>query len=143
MPTRVPVQQVTEGEVIKLSVERKHITDLLKMVAYQAEGDLLRLVTPHYRRTEDEGRTLIQNALATPGDIEVTDTELRVSLEPLSSPHKANALVALCDHLNETRTTFPGSRLRLCFDVKPAPEPSLAFPGPRVRGAEIGAQPDK
>jgi transposase len=143
VPTRVPVQQVTEGEVIKLSVERKHITDLLKMVAYQAEGDLLRLVTPHYRRAEDEGRTLIQNALATPGDIEVTDTELRVSLEPLSSPHKANALVALCDYLNETRTTFPGSHLRLVFDVKPAPEPSLAFPGPRVRGAEIGAQPDK
>jgi len=143
VPTRVPVQQVTEGEVIKLSVERKHITDLLKMVAYQAEGDLLRLVTPHYRRAEDEGRTLIQNALAAPGDIDVTDTELRVSLEPLSSPHKANALVALCDHLNETKTTFPGSRLRLCFDVKPAPEPSLAFPGPRVREAEIATQPDK
>jgi transposase len=139
VPTRVPVGQVTEGEVIKLSVERKHITDLLKMVAYQAESDLLRLVTPHYRRTEDEGRTLIQNALATPGDIELTDTELRVSLEPLSSPHKANALVALCDHLNETRTIFPGSRLCLVFDVKPAPGPSLAFPGPRVRGAEIGA----
>jgi hypothetical protein len=142
VPTRVPVQQVTEGEVIKLSVERKHITDLLKMVAYQAEGDLLRLVTPHFRRTEDEGRTLIQNVLATPGDIEVTDTELRVSLEPLSSPHKANALVALCDHLNATRTAFPGSRLRLCFDVKPAPATSLAFPGPRVPGAQSGAQPD-
>jgi transposase len=142
VPTRVPVQQVTEGEVIKLSVERKHITDLLKMVAYQAEGDLLRLATPHFRRAEDEGRTLIQNVLATPGDIEVTDTELRVSLEPLSSPHKANALVALCDHLNATRTAFPGSRLRLCFDVKPAPATSLAFPGPRVPGAQSGAQPD-
>ena len=143
VPTRVPVGQVTEGEVIKLSVERKHITDLLKMVAYQAEGDLLRLVTPHYRRAEDEGRTLIQSAMATAGDIEVTAAELRVSLEPLSSPHKTHALVALCDHLNETRTTFPGSHLRLVFDVKPAPEPSLAFPGPRVQGAKIGAQPDK
>jgi hypothetical protein len=30
VPTRIPEQQVTEGEVIKLSVERKHITDLLK-----------------------------------------------------------------------------------------------------------------
>jgi transposase len=142
VPTRVPVQQVTQGEVIKLSVERKHITDLFKMVAYQAESDLLRLVMPHYRRAEDEGRTLIQNALAAPGDIEVTDTELRVSLEPLSSPHKTHALVALCDQLNETRTTFPGSRLRLHFEVKPAPEASLAFPGPRVREAQPGPQPD-
>ena len=39
IPTRVPVQQVTEGEVINFSVERKNLTDLLKMVAYQAEGD--------------------------------------------------------------------------------------------------------
>ena len=38
---REPVQQVVKGEVIKLSVQRKHLTDLIKMVAYQAECDLL------------------------------------------------------------------------------------------------------
>jgi len=132
VPTRIPVQQLTEGEVLKLRVERKHVTDLLKMVAYQAESDLVRLVTPHYRRAEQEGRTLIQNALAVDGDLTVTQHELRVSLEPLSSPHKAHALLALCEDLNETRTRFPGSNLRLYFDVKPAPAPSLAFPGPRA-----------
>ena len=71
MPARVPVQQVVKGEVIKLSVERKHLTDLIKMVAYQAECDLLRLVAPHYRRAEDEGRALIRSAFAAAGDIEV------------------------------------------------------------------------
>jgi hypothetical protein len=142
VPTRVPVQKVTEGDVVKLSVERKHLTDLLKMVAYQAESDLLRLVTPHYRRTEDEGRTLIQNALATAGDIEVTNTELSVLLEPLSSPHRTHALAALCEHLNATQTKFPGSNLRLRFDVKPAPEASPAFPGPRTPRAAGEAQPD-
>ena len=143
VPTRVPVQQVVEGEVVKLSVERKHLTDLFKMVAYQAEGDLLRLVTPHYHRAEDEGRTLIQNALATSGDIEVTDTELRVSLDPLSSPHRTKALAAMCEELNETRTRFPGSKLCLRFDVKPDPPASLAFPGPRpVAEPADGLQPD-
>ena len=73
--------------------------------------------------------------MATAGDIEVTDTELQVSLEPLSSPHKTNALVALCDHLNDIKTQFPGSRLRLHFDVKPAPDPCLAFPGARGQTA--------
>lgn len=92
MPARVPVQQVVKGEVIKLSVERKHLTDLIKMVAYQAECDLVRLVAPHYRRAEDEGRALIRSAFAAAGDIEVTDDELNVSLEPLSSPHRTKAL---------------------------------------------------
>lgn len=131
VPKRVPVEQVTDGPVIQLATERKHLTNLLKMVAYQAESDLVRLVMPHYRRTEDEGRTFVQNALATAGDIEVGTDQIRVHLEPLSSPHRTRALVALCDHINETRTCFPGSPLRLHFDVKPLPPASLAFPGPR------------
>ena len=55
------------------------------MVAYQAEGDLVRLVAPRYKRADDEGRTLVQSALAGAADIEVTETELRVTLAPLSS----------------------------------------------------------
>jgi hypothetical protein len=50
------------------------------MVAYQAESDLVRLVAPPYKRVGDEGRTLIQSALASAADLEVTDTELRITL---------------------------------------------------------------
>jgi len=131
VPTRVPVKDVVGGEVIKLSVERKHLTNLFKMVAYQAESDLLRLLTPHYKRAEDEGRTLIQNALTLAGDIQVCDGELRVTLDPLSSPHRTHALAALCGQLNDTATRFPGSSLRMHFTVKPEPPSSAAFPGPR------------
>jgi len=131
VPTRVPVRQVVQGDVVKLEVERKHLTDILKMVAYQAESDLFRMLAPFYRRVEEEGRTLIQNALAAPGDIHVSDNELLISLEPLSSPHRSKALAALCQELNNTQTRFPGSKLRLRFELKPNPKRSLAFPGPR------------
>jgi transposase len=131
VPTRVPVRQVVQGEVVKLEVERKHLTDIFKMVAYQAEGDLVRMLASSYHRVEEEGRTLIQNALATSGDIHVTDNELRISLAPLSSPHRTKALAALCQDLNATQTRFPGSKLQLRFDLKPSPKPSQAFPGPR------------
>jgi len=131
VPARVPVQEVVAADVVKLAVERKHLTDLLKMVAYQAEGDLLRLLAPHYRRTEQEGRTLIHSALAAGGDLEVTATELTVALDPLSSPHKTKALAAVCDQLNATATRFPGTRLRMRFTLKPEPATCLAFPGPR------------
>ncbi len=140
LPTRVPVQEVVHADVVKLSVERKHLTDLLKMVAYQAEGDLLRLLAPHYRRSEQEGRTLLQSALATAGDLEVTTTELRVALDPLSSPHKTRALAAVCDQLNASATLFPGTRLRMRFTLKPEPPKSLAFPGPRPTSS--GHPPD-
>jgi transposase len=118
MPLRVPVKEVAP-EIVKLAPERKHLTNLIKMVAYQAESDLVRLIVPHYRRVEDEGRTLIQSALVSAADLEPSELELRVRLIPLSSAHRTRALAALCDQLNETRTNFPRSKLCLKFSVKP------------------------
>jgi transposase len=120
VPRRVPVQTVTEEPVVKLAPERKHLTNLIKMVAYQAESDLLRLVAPHFRRAGDEGRTLIQSALASAADLEVTQTELRVTLAAQSSPHRTRAIAALCEELNQTKTVFPGSQLRLHYSIREA-----------------------
>jgi len=133
IPRRVPVGKTTDEPIIKLATARKHLTNLLKMVAFQAESELVRAVAPHYLRADDEGRTLIQSALATAADIQVTPAELRVTLAPLSSPHRSAALTALCEKLNATDTCFPGTRLRLRYAVQPAPPISLAFPGPRDR----------
>jgi transposase len=118
VPRRVPVQSVSSEPVVKLAPEIQHLTNLVKMVAYQAESDLLRTVAPYYRRTDDEGRTLIQSALASSADLEVTQSELRVTLAPLSSPHRTRAIAALCETLNQSNVWFPGSSLRLRYAVR-------------------------
>jgi transposase len=118
MPQRVPVGRVVEGAVVKLATERKLLTNHFKMVAYQAESDLFRLVTPHYKRAEREGRTLIQSALNGSASIDVTDTELRVTLAPLSSAHRTRAIVALCEEMNRRAVVFPGTKLRLRYEVE-------------------------
>ena len=117
MPQRVPVEQVAGDGVVKLSTERKHLTNITKMVAYQAESDLVNFLAPHYRRARDEGRTLVQSALADAADLEVTENELRVRLAPLSSPHRTRALAVLCQELDGIGTVFPGTRLRLRYAV--------------------------
>jgi hypothetical protein len=119
VPRRVPVQTVSEEPVVKLAPERKHLTNVIKIVAYQSESDLLRLVAPYYRRTGEEGRTLIQSALASAADLEVTQAELRVTLAPQSSPHRTRAIAALCEELNTLHPVFPGSRLRLRYAIHP------------------------
>ena len=121
LPARVPVHQAVSGEIVRLAPEGQHFTNLLKMIAYQAESDLVQLVRPHYRRADQEGRTLIQNALASAADLEVTHHELRVRLHPLSSPHRSRAIAALCDELNRSPTLFPGSLLRLHFSIGDPP----------------------
>jgi hypothetical protein len=52
--------------------------------------------------------------------LEVTKTELQVTLAAQSSPHRTRAIAALCRELNQTQTTFPGSRLRLRYAIRGA-----------------------
>jgi transposase len=126
---RVEVRDLSERAVVKLATERKHLTDIIKMIAYQAESDLLALLRPHYARADQEGRTLLHELFATAGDIRVSDSELQVTLAPLSSPHRTHAAQALSEKLDQTASTFPGSRLRIRFAVRPPPRIGLAFPG--------------
>lgn len=47
---------------------------------------------PHYARSDEEGRTLWQEIFQAAADIEVTDTELRITICPFSSPHRTLAV---------------------------------------------------
>jgi hypothetical protein len=129
VPARVPVSIATGKDVVKLDPERKFLTNLVKMVAYQAESDLVHLVSPYYKRATDEGRTLIQSALAVSAELEVAGDELLVHLAPLSSPHRTRAIAGLCEELNRKFTVFPGSRLTLNFSfdsLKSSPERTIS-----------------
>jgi transposase len=129
LPKRVEIRDLSERTVVKIATERKHLTDIIKMVAYQTESHLLALLQPHYARADQEGRTLLHELFASAGDIRLRDGELHLTLAPLSSPHRTNAAQALCEMLDQTATIFPGSRLRMRFTVNPRPRIGLAFPG--------------
>jgi hypothetical protein len=123
LPLRVPLAEARpDQDLVKLSTERKHLTNVLKLVAYQIESDLVNLIRPHYARAEDEGRTLIQTVLQSTATLEPTAQELRVTLAPLSSPHRSQAVAALCENLNTTETRFPGTDLRMRFAVAGYPK---------------------
>jgi hypothetical protein len=137
VPPRVEVGDLSDGAVVKLATERKHLTNLVKMVAYQTESDLLAFLSPHYARSDDEGRTLLHELFHAAADIDVTETELRVTIGPLSSPHRTLAVQALCETLTQTATVFPGSGLMMRFAVHPRPQIGPAFPGPRPKPAPL------
>jgi hypothetical protein len=142
VPKRIEVRDINEKAMVRLATERKHLTDIIKMVAYQTESDLLALLRSHYARVDQEGRTLLHELFATAGDIRVTDRELQITVAALSSPHRTRAAQALCEMLDQTATVFPGSRLRMRFAVRPPPRIGLAFPGsPLERSTETVATP--
>jgi len=87
------------------------------MVAFQIESDLVEMIRPHYKRVEDEGRTLVQTIMQDAADIEPTEDELRITLAPLSSPHRLRVVESLCQALNRTGRMFPGTQFRMHYAV--------------------------
>ena len=86
IPARVQIRDLSERTVVKLATERKHLTDIIKMLAYQAESDLFNLLRAHYPRAEQEGRTLLHELFAAAGDIHLTQEELQITLAPFELP---------------------------------------------------------
>ena len=124
---RVTIDDLRDEDLtVRLPALRKRLSDGLKMLAYQVESDLVRAVAPHYRRVEDEGRTLIAAALQSAGDIELDDGELRITLAPQSSPHRTRAIAELCHLLDDMEVTFPGTELRVRYAIRGAPIVTLA-----------------
>ena len=121
VPRRVPVQDAIDKPVVKLAPERKHLTNLIKMVAYQAESDLLRLVAPHYRRADDEGQDVNPGGLGQRGRSESHETgTARHACRPkFATPHARNR--GAMRGTQPKKSGFPG--LILAPDLRD-PEPS-------------------
>ena len=113
LPRRIPA-----SDLKTLKKEKKHVVDAVKMIAYQIETELLGKLQDDYARTEDEGRTFLHAAFQSGGRMEVVADELRVTLAAQSSPHRTQALAALCDKLNKPGICFPGTKLRLRLAVE-------------------------
>jgi len=119
LPARVPIGELQPPEtVVRLAPEAKLLTDSVKLTAYRAETALVRLLGPHYARTEEEGRALLRELFTSPADLlpDETASVLRVRLHSLANPRSNRALVALCEALTATETCFPGTKLRLVYE---------------------------
>jgi hypothetical protein len=118
LPKRVPIRAVLdEAEIVRLAPEAKHLTDTLKMVAYRAETALVRCLTSHYAKTEDDGRALIREMLLTSADILPDADRLVVRLHSLANPRSNAALTHLCETLNSLTVRYPGTDLTLVYQA--------------------------
>jgi len=113
LPPRVPATGLKT-----LKKEKKLIVDAIKMIAYQVETALLGRLVKHYARAADEGRTLLQAAFQSSARMEVSETELKITIAAQSSPHRTEALAKLCEELDAEVACYPGSRLRIRLAVE-------------------------
>ena len=75
-------------------------------------------LAPHYKRNSEEGRKLLMESFCASGSLFEHDGKLVAQLDSLSSPHRTQALSALCRKLNLATIPFPGTNLVLEYRVK-------------------------
>ena len=117
---KIPIQETRSAQsIVQHERERKVLTDTLKMLAYQAETDLVRLIQPVLARPHDDARQLIQRICQLPSDLIPNESQqqLIVRLYGLSNHRSQRALRVLCEAMNQEKTFYPGTSLQLVFET--------------------------
>jgi hypothetical protein len=116
----IPVKSLPEEDrFTRLSTERKHFIDTVKMVAYRAESSLASLLREHLARGADDARALLRQIFQTEADLtpDLEAKTLTVSLHHLTQPAHNRAVEQMLADLNATQTVFPGTDLTLIFKL--------------------------
>lgn len=112
-------KELSEDNKFKqLSTESKHLIDTIKMIAYRAETSLASTIKPYLNDKED-ARLMIQKICVSNADI-VPDKDkkiIKIRLHHQASKSQDKAIEKLCYELNETEIIFPGSDMKLCYEI--------------------------
>ena len=102
----------------RLRVESKHLIDTIKMIAYRAETAMAQVLRQTLSRSDD-ARSLLRALYASEADLlpDEANQTLTVRLHRQANASTDTALQCLCDELNSTLTVFPGTNLRLVYEL--------------------------
>ena len=115
----IPIEELPEEHRFqRLSTQAKHLVDTIKMISYRAETSMAHTIREEMSH-HDDARSLLQSIYKTSADL-IPDKEngtLTVRIHSLANPSSDKTLRYLCDQLNETETEFPGTKLRIIYDL--------------------------
>jgi hypothetical protein len=102
----------------QLRAEKKHFLDTIKLIAYRAETALAQLAREKMHRLDD-ARSLIRQLFRTEIDLipDQQNKTLTVRLHPLTAEVHDQVVRYLCEELTSTETVFPGTDLRLIYEI--------------------------
>jgi hypothetical protein len=113
-----------EARFERLIVHSKHMIDTVKMVAYRSETAMAHTLKEKMPR-QDDARALLRAIYSTEADLLPNEKEgtLTVRLHNMASRTHDVAVSHLCAELNDTETTYPGTNLRLIYELVSSKNP--------------------
>ena len=113
-----------EDRFRRLSTHSKHLIDTIKMIAYRAETAMAYTLREKMSRIDD-ARSILRTIYRTEADLlpDEKNNTLTVRLHHLANRSSDDAVRYLCDELNATETVFPGTKLRLIYNLVSSQNP--------------------
>ena len=98
--------------------KQRLLLDIIRMIAYRAETRMI-LAIAQMQGEKTNARKLLSSVMTSDADIlpDSDNAALRVRLFGLGSDSCDRALDALIDELNETKTIFPGTNMRMVYEI--------------------------
>jgi predicted nucleic acid-binding Zn-ribbon protein len=115
----ISIAELPEEQRFKrLSTQSKHLIDTVKMVAYRAETAMAQMAREKMRR-EDDARSLLRALYSTEADLLPDENAgtLKVRVHHQANRCADEVIRHFCDELNQTETIFPGTQLRLIYEL--------------------------
>jgi hypothetical protein len=107
-----------KDKFLRLLPGRKRLMDTIRMIAYRAETAMVGLITGP---TVDSpaARRLLQDLFVTEADIlpDPENKNLNIRVHSASRPAANRALAQLFDHLNKAEVNYPGTDMRLVYQL--------------------------
>ena len=112
---------------MRLLPGRKRLMDTIRMIAYRAETAMVGLITGPTVDSSD-ARRLLQDLFVTEADIlpDHENEQLNIRVHSASRPAANRALAQLFEHLNNAEVKYPGTEMRLAFELGGYTSPNYA-----------------
>ena len=108
VPTHAPVRDTElSGKLVTHKDEYKLLIDTMRIAIANAESELAARLAPLLVRPKEAKKTLA-NLLAAPGTVNVSASQITVSLSPAGTSSELRAFAQLLDELNELPLTLSG-----------------------------------
>ena len=113
----------------QLRTDKKHLVDTIKLIAYRAETSLVQVVRETLRRWDD-ARALVRQVFGSTVDLrpDQVNKTLTVRLHRSATIAHDQTWQHLCEELTATETVYPGTDLKLIYELIGEPPPKISYP---------------
>jgi len=125
-PRRIEFKDLPASDRPKLIAPKRYqFISTIRIIAYRAETAMAIMLREHLAREED-ARNVLKDLYAQDGDLIVDHAEkkMTVRLHHFTNRMTGRAIAALLDELNQTETVYPGTNLRIFYELVSSPNPT-------------------